>query len=316
MPEYNGQQVAITANPFSGARRNPRLVESLAGELARIGLEPVVMWGRDELRDAASQPGFAQRFHCIVAAGGDGTLHRVVNTTLAVPVVHYPLGTENLFAQHFRHPRDPGAMARMIAAGGMSSIDIARVEYGSASARSDLKPQVASRLFPLVASAGFDAEVIHRLDRWRSRHPEKLRRVRRSSYLRPIAWAAAGYRFPMIDVDADGQRFRGALCMVFNLPRYGLGFGICPKAAADDGLLDYIVFERPGAIALVSYALSIKFGHHLRRPDVHTGRARTIRLTCEASPPVPMEVDGEEAGFVPVEFTALPGAMRVIVPQE
>jgi len=324
MPEHDdGTQVAITANPFSGARRNPRLVEALGRELSRLGLDPVVIWGRDELRDAASQPDFARTFRCVVAAGGDGTLHRVVNTTTAVPVAHYPLGTENLFARHFSHPCDPAAMAQLIAAGHTTCIDLGRVESGTGNAecgeRDELEnsairnPQSTLRLFPLVASAGFDAEVIHRLDRWRCRHPQKLRRVRRSSYLRPIVAAAVSYRHPIIEVEADGERRRGALCMVFNLPRYGLGFGICPCATGDDGLLDYIVFERPGTAALASYAVAVKLGRHLRRSDVFTAKARTIRLTCPDSDPAPLEIDGEAAGFLPVEISAMPGALQVVV---
>ena len=306
MSEYNSDKVAIVANPFSGARRNPQRVEALMGELHRRGLEPMAMWGRDDLKHAAAEPQFAQQYRCIVAAGGDGTLHRVVNTTLAVPIAHFPLGTENLFARHFAHPANPAGMAAAIASGGSTTIDLGRAVYGS-------NAPVASRLFTIVASAGFDAQVIHSLDRWRSRRPDRLRRVRRTSYLRPILGAALGYGYPLMDLQADdGPRRRGAMCMVFNLPRYGMDFRICPTTVADDGLLDYVVFERPGSAALMSYALSVKLGRHHSRPDVHTGRARSIRITPSAGGLVPLEIDGEEANHAPVEIHIVPAAMRVI----
>jgi diacylglycerol kinase (ATP) len=307
MAEYNARQVAVVANPFSGAKRNPQRVAALIAELERAGLEPVAMWGRDDLSAAAASPDFTERFRCVIAAGGDGTLHRVINTTRAAPIAHFPLGTENLFARHFAHSADPQAMAAMVAAGRMATLDLGQVDYAAAGGES----HVTSRLFAIVASAGFDAQVIHRLDRWRCQRPNRLRRVRRVSYIRPILAAALGYRFPVMDVEADGRHHRGALCMVFNLPKYGLDFRICPDAAADDGLLDYIVFERSGAAALMRYALSVKLGRHLRRPDVHSGRARTIRIT---SPQIPLEVDGEEAAFAPIELRAIPAAMRILIP--
>ena len=108
----------------------------------------------------------------------------------------------------------------------------------------------------------------------------------------------------------DGPRLRGALAMVFNLPRYGFGLDLCPDAAPGDGLLDYVIFERPGPLRLAAYALAVLRGHHLRRPDVHHGRARRVRITC--AEPVPMEIDGEAAGFAPVDIKVLPGALRVI----
>ena len=49
MGEYSGTKVGIVANPFSGARRNPQRVAALVAELRRIGLEPVEMWGREEV---------------------------------------------------------------------------------------------------------------------------------------------------------------------------------------------------------------------------------------------------------------------------
>lgn len=296
MPSGDARQVAIVANPYSGSKRNRDLVEALIQELRLLDLLPRPMWEPGELERAAAEPGFTEQYRCVVAAGGDGTLHRVINTTTAVPVAMFPLGTENLFAQHFAAPREPHEMARLVAEGHTTTMDLGRCN---------------DRLFSIVASAGFDADVIHRLHRWRNAKPGKLRRVRRLSYLRPITAAMFGYHHGLFDIEADGQSFQGALCMVFNLPRYGLGFHICPQALHDDGLLDYIVFQKPGRMSLVSVALSVKRGTHLKRFDGVTGRAGNICIR-PAQGAVPLELDGEEAGFAPVQITAVPNALRVV----
>jgi diacylglycerol kinase (ATP) len=100
--------------------------------------------------------------------------------------------------------------------------------------------------------------------------------------------------------------------MVFNLPRYAFRLPLSPNATGDDGLLDWLVFEKPGKLRLARYALSVWLNRHLNRSDVQFGRARKIELSCGDS--VPVEIDGEAAGFAPVTIEVVPAALRVIVP--
>lgn len=288
--------VAIAANPFSGRKQNRQRVEALATALQEAGLEPKLMWGRDELADTAAHPGFTSEFRAIVAAGGDGTLNRVINYQIALPLVMFPLGNQNLFARQFGYDDDPAVMARTIAAGKTRTIDLGRA---------------AGQLFSIVASAGFDGDAAHRLARWRERH-DRLKRVSSLSYTLPIISSACCYRYPLIDVEADGRRVRGALVMVFNLPRYAANLPLATDALADDGLLDWLVFEKPSSLRLAGYALSVWLDRHRRRGDVFHGRARRIELSCQE--PVPLEIDGEAAGFAPLSIEVVPAALRVIVP--
>lgn len=287
------------ANPYSGSKRNHDLVEELVQELRLLDLLPRPMWNPGDLEQAAAQHAFAHEFRCVVVAGGDGTLHRVLNTTTAVPVAMFPLGTENLFAEHFSMPHEPHEMARVIADANIKTIDLGLCN---------------DRLFSIVASAGFDADVIHRLHRWRNARTGKLRRVRRFSYLRPILAATMGYHHGLFEIEADGKVFQGALCMIFNLPRYGLGFNVCTRAIENDGLLDYVIFTKPGRFSLMSVAASVRRGTHLQRGDTLHGKAKSISLR-PLSGAIPVELDGEASGVAPVEITCRPGALRVMCPK-
>ncbi|HUY33711.1 MAG TPA: diacylglycerol kinase family protein [Pirellulales bacterium] len=290
--------VAIAANPYSGRKQNRRRVEALATALREAGLEPRLMWGRDELAAAAGDGNFANDYRAVVAAGGDGTLNRVINHPIAVPLAMFPLGNQNLFARQFGHNDDPAAMAAMIAAGKSTTIDLGRA---------------AGRLFSIVASAGFDGDAAHRLAHWRERKEGRLKRVRSLSYARPIIASACRYRYPLMEVTADGRHMRGALVMVFNLPQYAADLPLAADAVADDSLLDWLVFEKPGSLRLAGYALSVWLKRHRRRRDVFHGRARRIELSCPV--PVPLEIDGEAAGFAPLSIEVVPAALRVIVPE-
>ncbi len=289
--------VAIAANPYSGRKQNRQRVEALATALQGAGLKPRLMWGRDELAEAAAGGSFADDYRAVVAAGGDGTLNRVINYQIDVPLAMFPLGNQNLFARQFGFHGDPAAMARSIAAGKTRTIDLGRA---------------AGQLFSIVASAGFDGDAAHRLAHWRVTKEDRLKRVRSLSYTWPIISSAWRYRYPLVDVEADGKRVRGALVMVFNLPRYAAELPLATDAVADDGLLDWLVFEKPGSLRLASYALSVWLNRHRRRGDVFRGRARRIELSCQE--PVPLEIDGEAAGFAPLSIEVVPSALKVIVP--
>jgi diacylglycerol kinase family enzyme len=330
-PSPDRPWVAVAANPYSGSRENRSLVAGLVAALSRRGLGVREIWDTAELDKLRDNPSFASHCACVVAAGGDGTINRVINhlvsaevgtrnaergtaadvsvprsairvPTSPVPLAVLPLGTENLFAAHFNFTHDVERLADAIVRGQTRTIDLARVN---------------DQIFSVVASAGFDAAVAHRLANWRTLAPGSktggtLRRVKRHTYLRPIFATACGYRYPMMEIDADGRRLRGALVMVFNLPRYGFGFELAPHAIDDDGQLDWLVFERPGRFRLALYALALRFKRHLGRHDLQHGRARRITLRPVAED-VPVEMDGEAAGFTPCEIAALPGALRVIV---
>lgn len=292
----DSKNVVIFANPYSGHRDNRPLVESLAKAVERRGLSARLLWTIGELEALGAEPTLPDH-RAIVACGGDGTIHRVINRRLPIPLATFPLGTANLFAGQFGYKRDVNQMADALAAGRTRPIDLGRI---------------GDAWFSVVASAGFDGAVAHALADWRNAGTH-LRRVTYFSYPGHIFSTIWKYGFPMMEVETDtGFRSPGALVMVFNMPRYGLGFHLCDHAVDNDGMLDYVVFENPGRLALAKYSLNLVFRRHLKLGDVHTGRAKTIKLKCPGN--VPLEQDGEAAGFAPCDFTAVPSALNVILP--
>jgi diacylglycerol kinase family enzyme len=161
-----------------------------------------------------------------------------------------------------------------------------------------------------MLSVGFDSAVVHRLVAWRS-GGQFLRRVNRLSYARPIADVLRSYRFQSVQLEVDGRSVIGSHVFVFNLPQYGFQFPFAPDARGDDGWLDWFVFGRPGVRAMLGYAAAVMQTKHLGRPDVERGRARGIRIT--SAEPMPIQMDGEAAGFTPIDIGIVPGALRVLV---
>jgi diacylglycerol kinase family enzyme len=297
--------VVILANPRAGAGSSRTHVEELATGLQGWGLEPVVCWQREEFTAAIAGSDPAD-LRCVVAAGGDGTLVETLNRAPGCPAALLPVGTENLVARFWRIERSGQKLADIIASGACRRLDLARVE-AAAPPVPDLRPPAPGRLFCLMAGAGFDAEVVHRLHRRRYGH------INQFTYAWPILQTLRRYRYPAMDVEIDtGERLRGALVMVFNLPQYAAGLPLAPDARGDDGLLNLCVFERGGIANLFRYLVNILRGRREKVRDMHRRLVRRVRLTAAGT--VRVQTDGDPAGCLPATIEVVPGALTLLVP--
>ena len=292
--------IVIAANPYRGAAHPRERVQTLAAAIAASGTPVRVLWDAAERARLLGDPRALAGVRCVVAAGGDGTVASVVNELSAdVPLATLALGNENLFARALGLPADPIALARAIVGGRTRRLDLGRATTSA-----------GSRRFGLMLSAGFDADIVHRVARRRSAGGTP-RRVGRLSYVAPVATAMCVYGHRPVAVAADGVACEGAYCVVSNLPEYALALSLTPAARGDDGMLDWLAFERGGLPALAAYAWAVRRARHQRLAHVRTGRAR--RLTLTSATPVPVQLDGDPWGFTPAEVEVLPGALAVVV---
>jgi diacylglycerol kinase (ATP) len=292
--------IIVAANPYRGAPRPRAHVEALVTALEATGATVQVVWDAAERAALLADPGVMADVRCVVAAGGDGTVAAVINELpAAVPLAVLPTGTENLFARALGFDVAPARLARAIGVGTRQRLDLGRAHTST-----------GTRRFGLMLSAGFDAEVIHRIARLRT-GDSTAKRVTRAHYVRPVGSAFWTYPHPPVSITADGTTTTACYCLIGNLPDYALALSVTPEARADDGMLDWIAFERGGRLALARYAWSVVSRTHVRLSHVRRGRARRLTVTSEA--PVPVQLDGEPAGFTPVEVEVLPAALMVVV---
>jgi len=300
--------VVVLANPRAGSTSSRELVDELADALHDRGLEPAVCWKRDEF--SARIAGLGDELRCVVAAGGDGTLIETLNRAPGVPVALLPLGTENLVARHWGVERSGQRVARMIARGQVRQVDLARISRPADLFEAEAETEDPGRLFCLMAGVGFDAEVVHRLHKRRYGHISQL------SYVWPVFQTLRRYTWPVLEVEVveSGERLRGAQVFLFNLPRYGGDLRLAPEARADDGLLNLLVFERPGMRNLFRYLNAVLNRRRDRLRDFQTRLVRGVRL--RSFPVARVQTDGDPAGTLPVAIDVVPGGMALVVPGE
>jgi diacylglycerol kinase (ATP) len=300
MPLSARGRVIVAANPYSGRGPTRQRVDMLMAALGARNLDAHAVW---EPAERAAALATAAPGTTVVAVGGDGTVAAIINelapgATLAVLAA----GTENLFARALGFPDDPFVIASGVAAGVTSTLDLGR-------ATTTVDGRTRSRLFSLMVSVGFDADVVHRLARWRA-HGPGLRRVGRRSYVQPVARALLAYRHPRLSIVVDDDTITAAWCLVSNVPAYALGLCLTAGGRPDDSRLDWVVVERAGVAALARYAWAGRGGR--LRPCLGTRAGTAACMRIDSGMPVPVQVDGDAWGVTPVTIDTLPGALKVL----
>jgi len=243
-------------------------------------------------------------FATVVAAGGDGTANEVVNGIADVPqglasvrLGLMPLGTLNVFARELGLPRDLAGAARTLVTGRELAMDLGRAEF-SAGGRGQV------RHFLQLAGAGLDARAVE-LVSW------ELKKM-----TGPLAYIAAGFQAlrekqPIITLEGAGPA-SGQLVMLGNGRFYGGSFEVFPGASLRDGLLDVCVLPTANFWSALRSALGMATGRLQRFLPSRHFRCPTVTLRSTGR--VGLQLDGEFAGELPVTFSVLPQALRVIVP--
>jgi diacylglycerol kinase family enzyme len=287
--------VAIQRNPRAGSGRRRTRLREFIRELKTRGITPRLFSDRGRLDERLQQPEFRENLVCVVAAGGDGTISDVVNRHPDLPLAVLPLGTENLLARHLKIRCSGKAVAEMIAAGNTRRLDLGRL---------------GKKRFVQMVSVGFDADVIHRL------HAERSGTIGKLSYLQPIWQSLRRYQYPQLrlTVDDQSQPLTGRLLVISNLPEYAFHLPVVRSACGDDGQLDVRLFERGSAFQMMRYVGNVLLRRHEKLADVTVARGSKFRI--ESDTPAPIQIDGDPAGWTPVDISVLPGALQVFVPAD
>jgi diacylglycerol kinase (ATP) len=308
----SGEYVLIAANPKSGASSSRERVAELREALLSRGFQCEIRDSLTQVRDECRVLHAKSSLRAIVSAGGDGTADALANLIPSdVPLLIFPLGTENLLAKHLGITSDLKQACGSIDADRRIQLDV-----GSAN----------GKLFLVMLRCGFDAEVV------RNMHASRKGHINRWSYAGPIISSLRKYRFPELFVDfdaapahvagsADIPSQKVAWLFVFNVPRYAAALDFCPQANPCDGQLDVCTFSRPGIFSGLGYLARLWMGSHQKMPDFQHRLASRLEITVSANPSrqvqdVPFQIDGDPGGVLPLEIKVLPGRLTLLVPPE
>jgi diacylglycerol kinase (ATP) len=256
-----------------------------------------------ELARQAAQDGY----ELIIAVGGDGTVHEVINGLMQVPKDRrprlgiVPMGSGNDFSHNVGVKRNPALAVRQAFTGTHRQVDVGLLK----------DDRGRKEYWDNTLGIGFDATVTIR-----SRNFTYLRGF--LIYLIAVLQTIMlNHEAPKLHVTTDLEEWQQEMLMLVlcNGAREGGGFFVQPDAHTDDGVLHYAAIEHVSRLMMLRLLPEVMNGTHAKFPQVHMGKFS--RLELKADRPLVIHTDGEIfAGFgVDVRnlsVEVLPGAIEVV----
>jgi diacylglycerol kinase (ATP) len=286
----------VVFNPVAGLRRTSllwRVLDVLVANGIRIELAETHRPGHAE---ALAREAVRQGASMVVAAGGDGTIAEVANGLLgsSARLGVIPLGTANVMAHELALPFEPRAVAAALAFGRTRLL-----WPGLASA------QAGSRLFVQMLGVGFDAHVVHHMPVvWK-------RGLGRGAYVLQSLRELAFYQFTPIRLRVDGEETQAASVIVSKGRLYGGRFVLAPSACSGERGFSVALFDHSGPAAALLYGSALPLNLLARAPGIRHLRARRVDFVGNQT--MPVQADGDAAGWTPLSVTDAPAAIPVVV---
>jgi diacylglycerol kinase (ATP) len=307
--------VLLVVNPGSGRGRGARRGREALRALLRAGL-------RAELA-LSTRPGGAieiarraceRELGALVAVGGDGCVHEVVNGLMqareqgVLPALAVlPAGSGNDFAAGTGSSRGVGELVETLRRPRRLRIDLGF-------ARLHAEQGELRRVFANTLGLGFEAEV--------------NRQSKRIPWLRGLALYGLAALLALRELEpwpleiawetADGRRERASgdflMATAGNGPRSGGGFRLTPQSRHDDGLLELGTVGPLSRREVARLLPAVRRGAHLDHLAVRIEACRSFELRSPR--PFPVHADGEFLHPAARElFVVLePGVLELLLP--
>ncbi len=288
-----GREAVIIGNPKAGRVRHRGSLKRCAEILSSGGFD-VEVWPTERPQHGTELATLAGA-RLVIAAGGDGTVNEVVNglerdATLGV----LPLGTANVLARELGLPLNEEAACERILSGKESRIDVGI----ATNCKGD------ERRFTCMAGIGFDAHVVR----------EVTPRLKR--YLKILAFPLIAFKvyldgdLPTLRIVHGDASYVTQFAIVANGRYYGGDFKAAEAASLTTGKLEVVLVDRISRLLRPDVLARILAKRPLDR-SMRSFAAKELRARSPGAQ-VPVQLDGETWGRLPMSFRIEPGALKVI----
>ena len=289
------KKILLVYNPVSGSAVFKKKLDEIVESFQRRKILPVLYRTRAE--DSAEE-----FFECvkisdvdgIISAGGDGTLHRVINWIknfeINLPVGVIGSGTSNDFATHLKIS-DIEKYFDIIAENKTREIDLGLVND--------------KEFFINVASAGVFTSIAHEVD---SKQKNALGKI--AYYLRGIG-ELPNLKTVELEIKADEKIFRieAFLFLVLNSPAVAGMKKISDVAKIDDGKLDILALKKCSPAKLFSLIQKLLAGKCVEsEPNIFYLQAKNFEIKSSAN--LTSDIDGEIGEKLPLKIKTVPNALK------
>ena len=300
-------KVRVIFNPRANRGRNAEIAYELKQLTDQLGGADWVMTDAPghatQLATEAGQLGYER----VVAMGGDGTVHEVVNGLMQIdapvrPALGIlPVGSGNDFVRGIGVTAQyTEALQLAFRADHLRAIDIAYTHLGT-------NPR---RYWVNALGIGFDAAV--------TLQSQRINSLRGFSmyFLAAVRTIIENYEAPMMYIDIDGMTLAHPVQMltIGNGTREGGGFITTPESKVDDGWLNYALFSPVSRPMMIRLIPEVMRGTHGRFHQVRMGTLKSMRLRADRA--LLVHTDGEMVAtyadnVCELELGVVPGAIKL-----
>ncbi|MDI6733060.1 MAG: diacylglycerol kinase family lipid kinase [Planctomycetota bacterium] len=334
-------KLKVIANPIAGSGRAKKLITTLKDALKkeRIEYSLTVTTQSGEARQIAEHHNEPTPILCL---GGDGTFNEIINglkkAQVTLPTLGIiPFGSGNVIAKELHLKRSIRQFIHLYQNNLTRDIDIGCVSVPpTPNSQLPTPNSQVVRYFVSMVGVGFDAEVARQ---YQSRRGGSAKlHAHLFSYL-PIAMRTLfRYRMPVISITIDGKTItQGAgFIQIANVRSYGGPFVLVNNAVFDDGELNLEWLKTPSTARSLSQWIStlgvyptgtlrstltillyytfgfLGNGSLVSNGSRRVGANKKILLTSQDL--VPVQVDGDFCGYLPMEIEVIPSCIRVFSP--
>ncbi len=301
-------RIKIIMNPWSDQQRAIEHKSQIEGLIQQHGSADLVLTERPGHAAELARQAADEGYELVVAAGGDGTVHEVVNGLVRgdkadVMLGVLPIGSGNDFAFGLGIPLEDldAAVARLFQ-GKPRLVDLARIE----------DEHGRYELFDNNFGLGFDAIVVIRTEAITRIHGFMM------YFMAVLQTIALYYQTPHVDIWFDDEKVsQETLFLAMGIgPRGAGGFFLTPDAVSDDNLIDSCLVNPVGRLTILSMLGQAIKGTHIHSKHVTMRQNKRIRI--QSNMPMPIHIDGEVFAYPKdnirqVTVSSIPAALSVMV---
>jgi diacylglycerol kinase (ATP) len=318
--EYMKRKTKTTAgwfviiNPAAGGGRPYRRLSHLRSWLeGQLSFPHIAMTSAPGHAILLAKQAVSDGFRRLLAVGGDGTCHEMVNGVLQqteVPSTEitlglFPMGTGNDWIRNYGIPRRAAAWMQMLQYGNTTVQDVGQLSY------INKEGQQASRYFFNVAGIGLAAFTVKTLQE------QRLPGWLPGMYLIRLLQSLLVYRSPASKICLGERTLEDRFIAIeAGIGAYaGGGLHLLPQADPADGQLAVMVAHHTSRRDILLNIWRFFNGSIGAHPKVELHQAGILSIECLEEAPLFVEADGEYLGRAPLKIGIIPGAVRFLVPK-
>lgn len=305
----------LVVNPRSGGGATGRTFDSMRATIERaLGKVEVAITERPGHGIDLARQGAIAGHPLVIAVGGDGTIHEVVNGLLQAAAGDYGTkgsatqlgiigqGTGGDFRKTLGIEHRLDRYVEAIASGKQRSLDAGKFTGGGKT----------GHYFINILSAGMGGLV----DRYVADAPRFL--GGKAAYFGASLKALLNARLGNVrctvtnDGKSEAHLIRSFMIAICNGKYFGGGMQVAPMAEVDDGTFEIVALGATSKLGFAMTSSSIYSGDHIGRAGTVHLRGQKVKLELvneDAKRAFLLDVDGEPMGGLPLEIEVVPKAL-------